>query len=187
MFRKKGQITESELLKMLKGSDKEQETAFTEVYSQYSPRIYGYCQRVLDNEDDANDAFQETFMKFYDTAKKGNVTEAIFPFLITIARNLCLNQKRSKRVFVDIVEHEPIFNDSSFEEKELGEIIAKALEKLDFEYREIFVMRQYQELEHSEIAELLNISTTNVKTKYWRAKEKLKDILAPYLNDKVRK
>jgi len=171
----------------MKSNSKEAEAAFGEVYSRFSNRIYAYCFRVTDDSNDANDLFQETFLSFFNSISDIKDSQGrIFPYLLKIARNLCLNSKRTVRNFVNISEideYSLVTENKNYENEELLELIAKALDCLEFEYREVFVLRQYQGLSYIEIAELNGESVTAVKNRYWRAKDKIKDILQPYLND----
>lgn len=167
---------------MLKGSHSQQELAFADIYTKYSARVYAYCLKVLGDGDDANDIFQEVFYKFYSGAKEGKFFGTIFPLLISIARNHCLNFQRDLKKYTHYTEYEHGQTTiTDYEGKELGELIAKAVDLLDFEYRDMIVLRQYQGMSYEEIAKLTNQTETGVKTKYWRAKEKLKKILTPFL------
>lgn len=167
---------------MLAGNHSQQELAFADIYTRYSARVYGYCIKVLGDSDDANDIFQEVFMKFFSGAKEGKFFGKVFPLLISIARNLCLNFQRDLKKYTHYTEYEHgLSNIPDYEGKELGELIAKAVDLLDFEYRDLIVLRQYQGLSYEEIAAMTNQSENGVKTKYWRAKEKLKKILTPFL------
>jgi RNA polymerase sigma-70 factor (ECF subfamily) len=69
----------------------------------------------------------------------------------------------------------------NYEREELLNLIAVALEYLDFEYREAFVLRFYQDCSYEQIAELTGASISTVTNRIWRAKDKLKTILKPYL------
>ena len=139
-----GKYSDSELYSKLRGSKKEAETAFAELYSRYSQRIYAYCLRVTGSQDDARDIFQETFTNFYNSSKNKERLENIPGYLITIARNQCINYKRNLKISVNIEDYNVFSTDTGYEQKELLELIARALELLDFEYREAFILRQYQ-------------------------------------------
>jgi RNA polymerase sigma-70 factor (ECF subfamily) len=57
------------------------------------------------------------------------------------------------------------------------------LEYLDFEIREAFVLKHYQDLSYQEIATLTGVPETTVTKRIWRAKERLKHVLSPFIND----
>jgi RNA polymerase sigma-70 factor (ECF subfamily) len=173
--------TDEELVRLLQKNHAQSEQIFGEIYSRYSQKIYSYCLRVLENSDDANDAFQETFIKFYETVKKSTEINILNRMLIKIARNQCLNFKRAKRDDLQYEEYFIPIEDDSVESKEFLNLIDKALQYLDFEHREAFVLRLYQGLSYSEISEITGANISTLKNRFFRAKDKLKTILQPYL------
>jgi DNA-directed RNA polymerase specialized sigma24 family protein len=76
------------------------EQAFQELYNRYSSMVHAYCMRVLNNTEQSEDIFQETFIRFFQHIQTNRNTTNIPGFLITIARNLCLNFKRDKVTMV---------------------------------------------------------------------------------------
>jgi RNA polymerase sigma-70 factor (ECF subfamily) len=182
MKKEYGKYNDAELFQALKNK-KESEAAFGEIYARYSQRIFAYCLRIVGNQEDAQDIFQETFLKFYKTTENERIVDNISAFMLTIARNLCLNHKRDHKLTIAFEEFRFSTNDESYEHKELMQLIATALELLDFEYREAFVLRQYHGMSYKEISDIVGDTVSTVKNRVWRAKEKLKDILSPYLED----
>lgn len=179
-------------MRMLKSNSSDSELAFKEIYNRYAPNVHAYCLRVFNNSEQAEDVFQETFIRFYQSVTKKQEeqyqietkTFNIPGFLITIARNYCLNIKRKENREV-LVENYDIFEDEHFayERTELLELIKSSLDLLDFDYREAFILREYNGLSYEEIAETTNTSISNAKARVFRAKNKIKDILKPYLED----
>lgn len=174
---------DKQLFEKLKSSEFERQLAFAEIYSRYSHRIYSYCLRLRGNVDDANDIFQETFLKFYYSIDNLDHIDNFLPYLIKISRNIHLNYKRTPVSDVVLDELILVSNDKSYEQKELLELIANALECLDFDYREAFILRLYQGLSYKEISDITGVSVPTLKNRVWRAKEKLKEILEPILNE----
>jgi RNA polymerase sigma factor (sigma-70 family) len=185
MVNNNGKNTDNELLIALKGDKKSSEKAFAEIYARYSFRVYAYCLRVMGTNEDAQDVFQETFLNFYNTSKTIEKVENMAGLLLKIARNICINNKRSKVSHLNIDDFSVLDNSSSMEleNKELLHLIATALELLDFEFREAFVLRQYQGFSYKEISDITGVNISTVKNRVWRAKDKIKNILTPYLED----
>ena len=174
---------DSELFHALKGNDQEKEAAFGELYTRYSQRVYAYCLKVVGNETDAQDIFQEAMLKFYDSAIKLKRLDNVPGYMLITARNICLNFKRDKKKTFNIDDYQFFTNDSGYEKKELLQLLSTALELLDFDYREAFVLRLYHGMTYKEIAEVAEISVSAAKNRVWRAKDKIKEILAPYVED----
>jgi len=176
--------SDEKLVSLLKKDKQTAEKAFQEIYNRYSSLVHAYCFRVFNDSEQAEDVFQETFLKFYEKVDVNNKLTNVPGFLITIARNLCLNIKRDKQAMVSIDNIQfPVDNQINYENRELLDLIKYAMELLDFEYREAFVLREYDGLPYTEIAEITGTTLTNAKSRVFRAKQKIKDILQPYLQE----
>ncbi len=182
MKRKYSQHTDLELFNTLKENTHVSELAFGELYARYNQRIYAYCLRVTGNPDEARDIFQDTFLKFYKSAKSDRQVSNVPGYLLTIARNLCLNFKRDRKDTVAFEDyHKSYRNDGSYEKKEYLELIRTALELLDKDHREAFILREYQGMSYAEISDVTGVSVSALKNRVWRAKEKIKKILSRYV------
>ena len=177
------QYSDERLFAMLRGPKANSEAAFGELYNRYSPRIKAYCLRVVGNMEQAEDLFQETFLRFYKSAQVDRKMTNVPGFLLRIARNLCLNYKRDKRDTTTLENFHFSTKPHSHERAELLDLIATALELLEFEYREAFVLREYDGLSYKEISAIVGDSVSAVKTRVFRAKQKIRNILSPYLED----
>ena len=174
--------SDNELIAAMRRQGEDGRRAFEELYSRYADRVYAYCLRVLGNEEEARDVFQEAFYRFYRTCRT-NGDKSTIGLLIAVARNLCLNSKRDRKHTVPVEEWHVVALGSPYEQKELLTLISAALELLDFPLREAFVLRQYQQFSYSEMSEITGESVDVLKNRVWRAKEKLKDLLSPILED----
>ena len=161
------------------------EKAFTELYQRYSSRIHAYCFRILSNAEDAEDAFQETFLRFHKTVKAGGVMTNVSGLIFTIARNLCINlKKKNTRWASDSIEdHTLSSRDDAYDKKELLNLIKTSLELINPDYREAFVLREYNGFSYDEIARMLDVSVPTAKIRVFRAKDKIRKVLEPYLKD----
>ncbi len=158
--------------------------AFTKIYLRYRERVYGYALRVLANEEDAEDLFQEVFYRVYTRAQTFEQEKSLGGWIFTIAHNLCMNKVRDRKPQETIedltLSVEP--NDDFGEDWKT--VIAQAMAQLPLEYREALVLREYEGLSYAEITEVLQTSVPAVKSRIYRAKERLRDLLAPYYQDR---
>ncbi len=161
------------------------EAAFTELYQRYAHRIHAYCYRILSNTEDAEDAFQETFLRFHKTVKAGGAMTNVSGLIFTIARNLCINLKKKNTRWAsdDIEDHTLSSRDDAYDQKELLNLIKTSLELINPDYREAFILREYNGFSYEEIARMLEISVPTAKIRVFRAKEKIRKVLEPYLKD----
>lgn len=176
--------SDAELVNLL-GEDRNTASgAFKAIYDRYSPIVHSYCAKVLGYDDSAEDVFQETFIKFYNNYTKETKKFNVQGYLLTIARNLCLNAKRDRKNNISVEYLDLIYSEEqSYEQTELLDLINRTLDLLEDDYREAFTLREYGGLEYSQIAELCSISVVNAKSRVFRAKKKIKSILRPYLNE----
>ena len=173
---------DNELYYMLGEGKERAEEAFMEIYNRHSSRIYAYCRRFLGNKEDAQDVFQETFIRFLDSTKQERVMTNVPAFLLKIARNLCVNVKRKDKNPISFEEY-MISDGVEGDNKELLNLIKTALEILPEEYKDIFILREYEGLSYQEIAEIADVPLSTVKIRIFRAKQKIREILQPYLKE----
>lgn len=172
-----------ELVNLLKVHE-HKEAAFKELYRRHSQMVHSYCYGVIRDEDATEDIFQETFIKFFENADTVRENINIPGFLMKIARNLCLNYKRDKKNNVPIDAIDAYWQiEQNYEKKQLLDILNETLELLEDEYKEAFIMREYTGLNYHEIANICEISEQNARSRVFRAKNKIKTILQPYLKE----
>jgi len=176
-------FSDAELFKTLRQPKAEAERAFAELYARHSQRVYVYCLKIMGEEADALDIFQTTFLKFHAAAQSEKNIENIPAYLLRIARNLCLDKKREFKPTVPFEDFHGAARDNSYENTELFALINTALELLEIEYREALVLHEYEGLSYNEIAEITGDTIPALKNRVWRAKQKIRNILSPYLAD----
>ena len=154
--------------------------AFTKIYLRYRERVYAYALRVLSNPEDAEDLFQEVFFRVYDRANSFAEERSLGGWIFTIAHNLCMNKIRDRKP-QDTLEDASLFVEPA---PDFGEdwqaLIAHAMSLLPVEYREIIILREYEGLSYTEITDILHTSIPSVKSRLYRAKGRLRELLAPY-------
>jgi len=91
------QFSDNDLFRLLTTDGAQREEAFAELYARYSSRVYLYCRKIIGNETLAEDLFQEAFLLFLQHAYNGGEVRNVPAYLLRIARNVCLNAKRSTK------------------------------------------------------------------------------------------
>ena len=174
---------DSELFKMLKSDKQTAEQAFAELYKRHSAKIYAYCLRMTCNKEEAQDIFQETFTKFFQIAKEDKEMNNLPAYLLRIAHNLFLNSKRIEIATVSIEDYMAYGFNNSLENDELLEHIKSALDSLPNEYKEVFILREYNGLSYKDIADVIGENIGVAKIRIFRAKEKIRKLIMPYLEE----
>jgi len=177
-------LTDEELCVMLRGDREDARRAFDEIYERYAGRVFTYCRKILADGLTAEDMLQEAFTRFYENATDGRIISNIEAYVLRIARNLCLNEKGKRMRYVNSFE-ECRFptEDAAYESAELLKLIEMALAMIPEDYREAYVLREFLGLSYNEIAEITGVSLSIVKTRLYRSKSQIRDILAPYIAD----
>jgi RNA polymerase sigma-70 factor (ECF subfamily) len=159
--------------------------AYTKLYLKYRERVYAYCLRVLCDEDEAQDLFQEVFYRVYTRANQFEEQRSLGGWIFTIAHNLCLNKIRDRKPSAAI--EDVTLSVSPIDD--LGENwkdrIEWALAQIPVEYREAFVLREYEGLSYHEITDILHTTLPAVKSRIYRAKERLRTLLEPYYKEEL--
>lgn len=165
------------------------EKAFAELYNRYKPQIYTFCVRMLGGDADlASDAFQETFIKVYQKAEQFREGTNVLGWLFKIARNTCLNHYRSKKPVDPLQDHALVSTDRSLEpefpqeQNSLRQLIEMAINTLSPEFREPFILREFDGVSYAEIAQITGTTIGVTKVRIYRAKQRMRIVLRPYLS-----
>lgn len=151
------------------------ETAIELLVNRYHRQIHGYIARQLQFDGMVDDLVQETFIRVCTRISQYQYPRPFRPWLYQIAHNLCRDfwkssyfKQHSQAVDIDTAcTLLSTYNgvESIYNKQENRQEVIKALAELKPNYREILILRFYQELKLSEIAEVLNIPLGTVK---WR-------------------
>lgn len=171
-------MDEKELVIRAKNGDIE---AFEKLVELYKNRAFSLAFVRLRNREDARDIMQEVFIRIYYNLKRFDANKNFFSWFYKIEMNLLKNYYRHKKRIKEnsSEERDEDFefwvNDSiSMEEKMT---LWNAIEKLRDEEKDIVLLRYFENLDDSKIAETLGISPQNVRVKLFRIKQKLLEIL----------
>ncbi|GAB5464565.1 MAG: sigma-70 family RNA polymerase sigma factor [Candidatus Kapaibacteriales bacterium] len=174
---------DANLFALMSPGNKESGEAFAELYSRYSQRVYAYCVKFLANKDEAQDVFQEVFVRFYQSADRKKDMTNVPGYLLTITRNLCVNSVRSKKPMTNFEEYMGEAHNEDADNDEMLQLVRDAVSQLQDDYREVFILREYDGMSYQDIADVTGEKLSNVKVKIYRAKQKIRDILKPYLEE----
>ncbi len=160
--------------------------ACLELYDRYAKPMYNMCLRILNDENEAEDVLQESFVRVFEQLHTLNQIEMLSAWIKKICVNTCLQhlQQRRKWRIQDEVGGAGLYTiqdeESTIEEMgHLGnmEAIHNAISELPEGYRVVFVMHAIEDYTHEEIAKLLGIGSSTSRSQYLRGKKKLLEIL----------
>jgi len=158
--------------------------------SGYIDGLYGYAMVLVRNPAEAADLVQETYVRALKAKESLRPSSNVKSWLFTILRNIWLNQLRHKRRAPQIVElegREAIADvaietskdpHAEYESKMEQEKVRNAIQQLPEEFREIILLREYEELSYQEIAAMLDCPVGTVMSRLARARAKLRALLS---------
>jgi RNA polymerase sigma-70 factor (ECF subfamily) len=151
--------------------------AFEELFARYREPLYGFFHRRLASKDRAEDLAQETFLVVIRAVMRYEPRAMVKTYLYGIALKLLATERRKLSGNEPQLEpeHEPA--DDGPSEQALW--VRQALQKLDAGEREILMLREYEQLNYEEIAELLRLPVNTVRSRLFRARMALKRFLEP--------
>jgi RNA polymerase sigma-70 factor (ECF subfamily) len=164
-------------------------SAFDALVRRWERKIQGAIYRVMGNEDEARDLCQETFLKAYRSLASFKREARFSSWLYQIALNLCRDRMRRRRgrtmISLDAMDDEGASlpgrqEPSPLELAESGALaraVAAAVNGLPDEQREVIVLKEYQDLTFLEIAEILDVPLSTVKTRLYRGLGQLRQRL----------
>lgn len=165
--------------------------AFSALVQRHRERVYRTAYSLVGDLDEADDLAQEAFIKAFRALRRFRGQSLFSTWLHRIAVNCCLDYLKSKhrRNFVSLDDYRENWDaprlwmgraknaDVRVERRELQEILERALGDLSEAYRVTFVLREIEGLTYEEIAELLGCSIGTVKSRLFRGRAKLREIL----------
>lgn len=167
------------------------EEAWSWLVERYHPVLYGYARRLTRDHGAADDLCQETWLRACRGLDGFETGTSLRAWLLRIMTNLFRDRlrRRARRVeTVPVVEQE--VPGSSGEPagrllgSELGAAFEAALQELPAEQREVLLLRTEEGLAHEEIAEITDAAPATVRWRLYRARDRLRRLLAGWLPDR---
>ncbi len=195
--RKDIQMNDAELVRKAQAGDFD---AFGRLIEQYRPKIYGLALRLSKNRQDAEDIFQETFLKAIDNIRRFRGDSSFGTWLYIIALNTVRARYRNREPkellpldaylpehtgHRDTGETPADWNDplTKLTADELRDRLQAALDRLPLKYRMPFVLRYTQDMPVAEVAKVLGLSLAAAKSRILRARLALQSFLNDYLTE----
>jgi RNA polymerase sigma-70 factor (ECF subfamily) len=175
--------------------------AFTQLVERYERKIYRLARHITQNDEDAEDVLQESFLKAFQHLKDFQEQSRFYTWLVRIAVNESLMRLRKRKPgrFVSLDEEIDtgeetvareiaVWDDNPeqrYSQEELRQILLQAVDSLSPIFRTVFILRDIDELSTEETARALNISIPAVKSRLLRARLELRDRLTRFFKRKA--
>jgi RNA polymerase sigma-70 factor (ECF subfamily) len=169
--------------------------AFAELVERYQQRLVTVMHHLVGNKEEAEDLAQEVFLRVYRVRKKYRPRAKFSTWLFTIANRLALNALRSRlrrpAVRLDVRDSGPLGPRPAeqlvldqtdqpgdrMDQEELAAVVHQALDGLNERYRMAVLLNKFEDMNYAEIAEVMELTATAVKSLLSRARQHLRAAL----------
>lgn len=189
-------LSDAELIHAFRHGD---ETAFEELVRRYQRAVSNVIYLTLGDRQEVEDLTQEVFIRAYRSLSGFDENAKLYSWLYRIAVNLCIDEVRRRKIRKTIslnlmtesaLERERKSKDShspataELLKAENSDVILKALKKLSPAYRSALVLREYENMAYEDIADSLGVSVQAVKSRIFRARQEMRELLKDYFEEK---
>jgi len=161
--------------------------AFGVIVRRWERRIYALAFGMLGREEDARDATQETFLAAFRNLRGFRGEAKVSSWLHRIAVNQCISRQRRQRVRPETALEDDAERDAAIfgtaadespvaraESRERTEAVRRAVASLPTELRQVIVMKEFEEMTFQEIAQVLELPLSTVKSRLYTALKQLR-------------
>lgn len=193
---------EQKLIEKLAARD---ERAFNVLVRTYERRVFALVVRMIGNRAEAEELSQEVFYQVFKAIGSFRGESKLSTWIYRIAVNLCKNRAKYLKVrkqdaqveFDEHAERSPLADargsnvgqiarpDEMMEGKQLEQIVRASILEIEPAFRECLVLRDVEDLSYEEIGEITNLPAGTVKSRIFRARAQLKELVEKKLGEKV--
>ena len=187
-------LEEKSLIEKAKLGD---ESALNLLIKNHAPVVFNTALRILQNESEAEDVLQETFIIFIEKIGSFEGRSSLSTWLYRVATNVAIGKIRAKKkegsiVELDVLDHEPLTGhelrswpeeiEKMWKDESIQSCLTEALKELPVIFRTVFILRDLEGHSVEETSKSLDISPSNVKVRLMRARLFLRDKMAHNLH-----
>ena len=173
------------------------EQAFAAIVEHYRQAVFALAWRMTHDATRAEDLAQEVFLRLWRKLDQFDPSRPLRPWLMRLATNTCINLLKRKRLPTVSIHREPDegdwrepaadepLADEAAEKGELLDRLEAAIAELPDAYRVVVTLRHVQDLSYEEISQALGCPLGTVKVRLFRARERLRTLMAPLFGDEA--
>ena len=183
---------------------KQDESAFAELVRRYQAAVWGTVHRLMGNYSEKEDAVQEIFLRAFTALGKFDPKYSFGPWILRIAVNYCIDQLRKRksrkfwlwselgkmeqeRLLQDLTKDGGVESSATAYPDGYAEAARVLLNELNPKYKAAFVLREVEEREYGEVAEILGTKEITARVRVSRARSELRKKLTRIHNETDKK
>jgi RNA polymerase sigma-70 factor (ECF subfamily) len=193
------EVSDLEIVQLAQLGQKE---AFQELVKRYQKNVFALLYQLAPEWRDLNDLSQEVFIRVYKGIHNLRNPRIFKSWLNQIVLNLFYDELRKRPRMLKTISMDQSYEDDNGDNEFIKEIkdskqkpddiisgyetrdaIKKAMAQLPEQFRTAIVLRELQGMQYEEISEILGCALGTVKSRIWRARERLQALLEPYLTE----
>jgi RNA polymerase sigma factor (sigma-70 family) len=160
---------------------------FLELTSPFKDKLFRLAKRLLISTEEAEDATQEVLVKLWHKSESLNGFNSVEAFAMTITKNYCLDQLKSKRantikIVHDNYEANETRIDKKIEDNDSLDWVGKIINQLPEQQRLIIQMRDIEQYEFEEIAKIMQMNETAIRVALSRARKTIRECMTKINN-----
>jgi RNA polymerase sigma-70 factor (ECF subfamily) len=164
------EIAEKDLIDGLRKKDK---LSFEYLVTRYEKLLLNCSMKITGDMETSMEIVQETFLDFYVNLKKFDNKSGIFTYIYRIMLNKSIDHLRRKTNYEKISRDFKRDEGSNDDDIDVRIIVNEALEKLPIKFKMPLLLAEYEKMKYEQIAEILKIPLNTVRTRIFKAREKL--------------
>lgn len=168
-------MNERELIKQIRAGD---DAAYAHLIERYQRGLVRYCFTIVHDADSAEDIAQDAFITAYDQLSKYRPEHSFSTWLYRIAHNKAVNSlRRPEALPLDEdsqIPHTDATNEV-IEREDREAAVRRAVDRLSVNYRTVIHLHYWEHRPYDEIAAVMGVPTTTIKTWLFRARQQLKE------------
>jgi RNA polymerase sigma factor (sigma-70 family) len=178
-------VNEETIIKTIEAAKKGDQLAFSTLLDTYWSDVFNFQNKIIQNDNDAEDICIETFSKAFDKIDTYNPDYNFKTWLIAISKNIHIDLLRKRKnaptnisnsveeqISQTLVDEAPTAEDELIKEQQLHHLL-QHINNLKPDYGELIKLRYFQQMRYAMIAEQLNQPLNSIKVKLLRAKKLL--------------
>ena len=169
-------LIDEEIIARIQGGETE---IFGKIIDRYQRRLAGFIKKIIGNHDEVDDLVENSLVAAYINIQDFDTKKMFSSWILRIAHNITVDFIKKKKPLIlpedweGIDEKNKLFEEMEIEREEKIKV-DKALKKLELKYREVLVLKYFEDKSYEDISEILRTTVSNVGIMIKRAKEKLK-------------
>jgi RNA polymerase sigma-70 factor (ECF subfamily) len=176
--------------------------AFEELVLRYQSRLITVLEHLVHKRELAEDLAQDVFLRVYRSRKTYEPGAKFCTWLFTIANNVASNARRANFRRKEVNVTAPADGESNtqpldrlalaasglmptrqLDKAEMSDVVRLAIDSLNEQQRMALLLSKFEEMSYADISETMGLSVPAVKSLLWRARECLREILEPYMQE----